>query len=55
MHPSREVERVEYAVRVRSVDESKLRDLGRGVQLEDGPAAFKTTPAAAKALTSGTT
>lgn len=42
MHPSREVER-EYAVRVfGQVDESKLRDLSRGVQLEDGPAAFKT-------------
>jgi 23S rRNA pseudouridine2605 synthase len=24
------------------VDENKLRDLSRGVQLEDGPAAFKT-------------
>lgn len=42
MHPSREVER-EYAVRVFGrVDENKLRDLSRGVQLEDGPAAFKT-------------
>ena len=42
MHPSREVER-EYAVRVfGQVDENKLRDLSRGVQLEDGPAAFKT-------------
>ena len=42
MHPSREVER-EYAVRVfGEVDEHKLRDLSRGVQLEDGPAAFKT-------------
>ncbi|MEY8709342.1 23S rRNA pseudouridylate synthase [Mangrovibacter phragmitis] len=42
MHPSREVER-EYAVRVfGQVDDSKLRDLQRGVQLEDGPAAFKT-------------
>ena len=25
-----------------AVDENKLRDLSRGVQLEDGPAAFKT-------------
>ena len=42
MHPSREVER-EYAVRVfGQVDDAKLRDLSRGVQLEDGPAAFKT-------------
>nr|ALB62930.1 ribosomal large subunit pseudouridine synthase B [Cronobacter condimenti 1330]CCJ74671.1 Ribosomal large subunit pseudouridine synthase B \ len=42
MHPSQEVER-EYAVRVfGQVDEAKLRDLARGVQLEDGPAAFKT-------------
>ncbi|CAI8844967.1 23S rRNA pseudouridine(2605) synthase RluB [Kosakonia sp. YIM B13611] len=42
MHPSREVER-EYAVRVfGEVDDAKLRDLSRGVQLEDGPAAFKT-------------
>ena len=42
MHPSREVER-EYAVRVFGrVDENKLRDPSRGVQLEDGPAAFKT-------------
>ena len=33
----------EYAVRVfGQVDENKLRDLSRGVQLEDGPAAFKT-------------
>ena len=36
MHPSREVER-EYAVRVfGQVDDAKLRDLSRGVQLEDG-------------------
>jgi 23S rRNA pseudouridine2605 synthase len=42
MHPSREVER-EYAVRVfGQIDEAKLRELSRGVQLEDGPAAFKT-------------
>ncbi len=42
MHPSREVER-EYAVRVfGQVDDSKLRDLAKGVQLEDGPASFKT-------------
>jgi len=42
MHPSREVER-EYAVRVfGQVEENKIRDLSRGVQLEDGPAAFKT-------------
>ncbi|MGS3026357.1 pseudouridine synthase, partial [Escherichia coli] len=42
MHPSREVER-EYDVRVfGQVDDAKLRDLSRGVQMEDGPAAFKT-------------
>lgn len=42
MHPSREVER-EYAVRVfGQVDDEKLRQLSRGIQLEDGPAAFKT-------------
>ncbi|MFG1172425.1 23S rRNA pseudouridine(2605) synthase RluB [Erwiniaceae bacterium CAU 1747] len=42
MHPSREVER-EYAVRVfGQVDEAKIKQLSRGVQLEDGPAAFKT-------------
>ncbi len=42
MHPSREVER-EYVVRVfGQVDEEKIRQLRKGVQLEDGPAAFKT-------------
>lgn len=42
MHPSREVER-EYAVRVfGEVNDDKIRQLSRGVQLEDGPAAFKT-------------
>ncbi|BDH45665.1 pseudouridine synthase [Salmonella enterica subsp. enterica serovar Choleraesuis] len=42
MHPSREVER-EYAVRVfGEIDDAKLRQLSRGVQLEDGPASFKT-------------
>jgi 23S rRNA pseudouridine2605 synthase len=42
MHPSREVER-EYAVRVfGQVDPAKLNELTRGVQLEDGLAAFKT-------------
>lgn len=41
MHPSHEVER-EYAVRVfGQVDDEKLRQLTRGVQLEDGPASFK--------------
>ncbi|NHW58455.1 pseudouridine synthase, partial [Escherichia coli] len=38
MHPSREVER-EYAVRVfGEIDDAKIRQLTRGVQLEDGPA-----------------
>ncbi|MFU9136128.1 23S rRNA pseudouridine(2605) synthase RluB [Erwinia tasmaniensis] len=42
MHPSREVER-EYAVRVfGQIDDDKIRQLSRGIQLEDGPAAFKT-------------
>lgn len=42
MHPSREVER-EYAVRVfGQIDDEKLRQLRRGVQLEDGPAAFNS-------------
>lgn len=42
MHPSREVER-EYAVRVfGQVDDEKIRQLSKGVQLEDGPASFKT-------------
>ena len=42
MHPSREVER-EYAVRVfGQVDDEKIRQLSRGVQLEDGPAAFRS-------------
>ncbi|MCZ4058507.1 23S rRNA pseudouridine(2605) synthase RluB [Pantoea sp. LMR881] len=42
MHPSREVER-EYAVRVfGQIDDDKIRQLSKGVQLEDGPAAFKT-------------
>lgn len=42
MHPSQEVER-EYAVRVfGQIDEDKIRQLSRGVQLEDGPASFKT-------------
>jgi 23S rRNA pseudouridine2605 synthase len=42
MHPSREVER-EYAVRVfGQIEEAKVREPSRGVQLEDGPAAFKT-------------
>ncbi|HAP82585.1 MAG TPA: 23S rRNA pseudouridine(2605) synthase RluB, partial [Enterobacteriaceae bacterium] len=41
-HPSRQVER-EYAARVcGQVEDSKVNDLARGVQLEDGPAAFKT-------------
>lgn len=42
MHPGREVER-EYAVRVfGQIDDEKLKQLSRGVQLEDGPATFKT-------------
>ncbi|HHX0571561.1 TPA: 23S rRNA pseudouridine(2605) synthase RluB [Yersinia enterocolitica] len=42
MHPSREVER-EYAVRVfGQIDDEKIKQLSRGVQLEDGPAAFRT-------------
>lgn len=42
MHPSREVER-EYAVRVfGQIDDEKIKLLSRGVQLEDGPAAFRT-------------
>ncbi|RYJ12269.1 23S rRNA pseudouridine(2605) synthase RluB [Rahnella variigena] len=42
MHPSREVER-EYAVRVfGQVDDEKIKQLSRGVQLEDGPAAFRS-------------
>ncbi|WOO51474.1 23S rRNA pseudouridine(2605) synthase RluB [Hafnia alvei] len=42
MHPSREVER-EYAVRVfGQVDDEKIRQLSRGVQLEDGPASFRS-------------
>ncbi len=54
---SREVER-EYAVRVfGQVDESKLRDLSRGVQLEDARGHLRPilNSAAAKALTSGIT
>lgn len=42
MHPSREVER-EYAVRVfGEIDDAKIRQLIRGVQLEDGPASFRS-------------
>ncbi|MDM9022319.1 23S rRNA pseudouridine(2605) synthase RluB [Proteus mirabilis] len=42
MHPSREVER-EYAVRVfGEIDDAKIRQLTRGVQLEDGLASFRS-------------
>lgn len=42
MHPSREVERG-YAVRVfGEIDDAKIRQLTRGVQLEDGPASFRS-------------
>ena len=42
MHPSREVER-EYAVRVfGEVDDAKRNQLLKGVQLEDGPASFRS-------------
>ncbi len=42
MHPRCEVER-EYAVRVfGQVDDDKIRQLTKGIQLDDGPAAFKT-------------
>ncbi len=42
MHPSREVER-EYAVRVfGEIDDAKIRQLTREVQLEDGPASFRS-------------
>ncbi|MGL1880051.1 23S rRNA pseudouridine(2605) synthase RluB [Proteus mirabilis] len=42
MHPSREVER-EYAVRVfGEIDDAKIRQLTRWVQLEDGPASFRS-------------
>jgi 23S rRNA pseudouridine2605 synthase len=42
MHPSHEVER-EYAVRVfGQVDDAKIKQLRLGVQLEDGPASFRS-------------
>ncbi|EFL92264.1 23S rRNA pseudouridylate synthase [Candidatus Regiella insecticola LSR1] len=40
MHPRHEVER-EYAVRVfGQIDEDKIKQLNKGIQLEDGPASF---------------
>lgn len=40
MHPRHEVER-EYAVRVfGQIDEDKIKQLSKGIQLEDGPASF---------------
>lgn len=40
MHPRHEVER-EYAVRVfGQIDEDKIKQLSKGIQLEDGPACF---------------
>ncbi|MFC3395628.1 23S rRNA pseudouridine(2605) synthase RluB [Brenneria rubrifaciens] len=42
MHPSHEVER-EYAVRVfGEINDEKIKQLSKGVQLEDGPASFRT-------------
>jgi 23S rRNA pseudouridine2605 synthase len=53
MHPGHQIER-EYAVRVfGEVTEAMLRKLVKGVQLEDGPAAFKEVKRAGAASSEG--